>query len=110
MPSVRAEDGADARDEPEDVLGQVASPSDGGGDSDAADIREALEKDRKGSGLSRHNSFMQVGDEKVRATKPLLFPIETKHTVAQSTCTISRSCFVAQTTGLKTKHKSNICL
>ena len=43
VPGVRAEDDSDPRVDPEDVLGQAALPSEGGGDSDAAEIRKALD-------------------------------------------------------------------
>ena len=67
MPGVRAEDGSDARVDPEDVLGKAALPSEGGGDSDAADIREALDTEVEESSLGGHSPFMQVADKKVRA-------------------------------------------
>lgn len=68
MPGVRVEDVSDARDEEEDDLGQGALPSDGGGDSDDAEIREALETEGEESGSSRHSPFVQVGTKKVRST------------------------------------------
>ena len=72
MPGVRAEDGTDACDEEEGVVGQAASPSDGGGDSDNAELREVLDTEGEESSSSTHSPFVQVGAKKVRGT--FLFP------------------------------------
>eukprot|EP00904_Undaria_pinnatifida_P013996 jgi/Undpi1/9727/HiC_scaffold_27.g12183.m1 len=67
VPGVRAEDDSDPRVDPEDVLGQATLPSEGGGDSDAAEIRKALDTDVEEPSLGGHSPFMQVGNKMVRA-------------------------------------------
>lgn len=66
MPGVRAEGGTDAPDEEEGVVGQAAPPSDGGGDSDKAVLREALDTEGEEPSSSTHSPYVQVGEKKVR--------------------------------------------
>ena len=105
MPGVRAEDGSDAHFNPEDVLGQAALPSKGGGDSDAADIREALDTEVEESSLGGHSPFMQVGDEKVRAA---LHSRETNNNVAPPHHLLPPSLFLFRRANHQTPRKNKL--
>lgn len=80
MPGVRVEDSNDACDV-EEIPGQGELPSDGGGNDDDADIREALETEGEETGSSHHSPFVQVGTKKVRDfSLSCFFSQRNKHT------------------------------
>ena len=103
MPDVRTEDGSDARVDPEDVLGQAALPSEGGRDSDAAEIRGALGTEVEESSLGGYSPFMQVGDKKVRAA---FLSRETSNNVAPSHRLLAPSLFLFSRGNQNTQSKN----